>query len=305
MQNLERMLTELAADCYGLTECHIAPGWRVSLPPIGVCALCYTSGEPGKMSVGKSTAIPFPPHSLAVIPAGGHLWLKGPAGTGLRTLEVSHSAFAGPQSDVLQEPIIAGAGDRTTDVVYIPFRANWGITLDLFGSLQAPLLTEFGGDAAVGDAIGAAVAEFREPRFGSGAMCAALTKQLIIMMLRRSLDANDHWPQRLAILQDRPISRVFAEMVAFPGAQYSVTALSLKAGLSRSAFMARFVAALGAPPMVILRDLRMKRAAELFGAKSMTTSQIARAVGYRSRSSFARAFRQAHSDDPSGQRVIE
>ena len=89
---------------------------------------------------------------------------------------------------------------------------------------------------------------------------------------------------------------VFSEMVAFPGTQYSVAALSEKACLSRSAFMARFVAAVGAPPFVVLRELRMRRAAELLASESMTIDQVARAVGYCSRSSFARAFRIVYGD---------
>jgi AraC family transcriptional activator of mtrCDE len=75
-------------------------------------------------------------------------------------------------------------------------------------------------------------------------------------------------------------------------------ALAQKAGLSRSAFMARFVRAIGCSPMVALRQMRMKRAADMLAAKTFSVEQIARAVGYRSCSSFLRAFRQVHGYVP-------
>ena len=130
-------------------------------------------------------------------------------------------------------------------------------------------------------------------------MLTALLKQVIVVLLRRSREASRPWLLQLAALQDPAINRVFSEMVARPGAQYSVATLSEKACLSRSAFMVRFVAAVGAPPFVVLRELRMRRAAELLASEAMTIDQVARAVGYGSRSSFARAFRIVYGVDVS------
>ena len=81
-------------------------------------------------------------------------------------------------------------------------------------------------------------------------------------------------------------------MVARPAADHTVMALAQKAGLSRSAFMARFVRAIGCSPMVAPRQMRMKRAADMLAARTFSVEQIAQAVGYKSRSSFLRAFRQ-------------
>jgi methylphosphotriester-DNA--protein-cysteine methyltransferase len=60
----------------------------------------------------------------------------------------------------------------------------------------------------------------------------------------------------------------------------------------------RFVRAIGCSPMVALRQMRMKRAADMLAAKTFSVEQIARAVGYRSGSSFLRAFRQVHGYVP-------
>ena len=42
----------------------------------------------------------------------------------------------------------------------------------------------------------------------------------------------------------------------------------------------------------------MKRAADMLAARTFSVEQIARAVGYRSCSSFLRAFRQVHGHVP-------
>ena len=82
--------------------------------------------------------------------------------------------------------------------------------------------------------------------------------------------------------------------MARPSADHSVMTLAQKASWSRSAFMARFVRAIGCSSMVALRQMRIKRAADMLAARSFSIEQIARAVGYRSCSSFLLAFRQVH-----------
>jgi AraC family transcriptional activator of mtrCDE len=54
--------------------------------------------------------------------------------------------------------------------------------------------------------------------------------------------------------------------------------------------------------MIILRDLRMRHAADQLGSTSMTVDEIAHHAGYASRSSFVRAFRKAHGCDPTSYR---
>jgi AraC family transcriptional regulator, activator of mtrCDE len=92
--------------------------------------------------------------------------------------------------------------------------------------------------------------------------------------------------------------------VARPGAAHSVQSLAHCAGLSRSAFMARFSDIFGQSPMVTLRDLRMRQAAIDLTTTTMPIDVVALNAGYESRSSFARAFRKAYNRDPSDYRRI-
>jgi AraC family transcriptional activator of mtrCDE len=136
-----------------------------------------------------------------------------------------------------------------------------------------------------------ALAELIAQEVGSGAMSAALLKQVLITILRRSLRAADRWGERFAMLSDPKITRAFSHMVAQPGAAHSVLKLAQTSSLSRSAFMARFAQAFGDSPMAVLRQPRMRRAKTLLATKTLTVDQVAGMVGYSSRGSFYRAFR--------------
>lgn len=68
--------------------------------------------------------------------------------------------------------------------------------------------------------------------------------------------------------------------------------------------MARFSDIFGQSPMVILRDLRMRRAAINLTTTTMSVDVVAQNAGYKSRSSFVRAFRKAYERDPSDYRQI-
>ena len=134
---------------------------------------------------------------------------------------------------------------------------------------------------------------------GSGAMATALLKQVIVALVRRSLQSLHVWAERFSALSDPRIARALAEMVASPSKQHNVETLANSAGMSRSAFMARFKEVVGSSPMTILRSLRMREAAILLGRPKASLDQIAHDVGYASRSSFLRAFKEAHGCDPS------
>jgi AraC family transcriptional activator of mtrCDE len=99
-------------------------------------------------------------------------------------------------------------------------------------------------------------------------------------------------------MKDPPIARAYAIMLARPGAAHSVSTLAEAANLSRSAFMARFSQALGCSPMLALRQARMQRAASLLAVSGASLEQVARSLGYKSTSSFARAFHSVLGKEP-------
>jgi AraC family transcriptional activator of mtrCDE len=179
------------------------------------------------------------------------------------------------------------------------FNATFGQSVGLFRELQEPVVEKFEPTDKIGLKLREAVEELCAQELGMGAMTASLLKQVIVALVRRSMKSSSSWRTRFSILADRQITRAFADMVARPGAAHTVKSLAHSAGLSRSAFMARFSEIFGRSPMAVLRDLRMRQAALDLTTTSDPVDIVAYNAGYESRSSFVRAFRKAYSVDPS------
>lgn len=184
------------------------------------------------------------------------------------------------------------------------FTVLFGQSVRLFGELREPVIEQFEPADKIDLKLRAAMDELLQQEVGVGAMTSSLLKQILVSLLRRSLRSSERWTERFSILADRQIARGFADIVARPGAAHSVQSLAHSAGLSRSAFMARFSNIFGRSPMGILRDLRMRQAAIELTTTTMPVDVIARNAGYESRSNFVRAFRQAYERDPSDYRRI-
>jgi AraC family transcriptional activator of mtrCDE len=179
------------------------------------------------------------------------------------------------------------------------FRACYGWSVDLFARLKAPIVERFDDDDHVDQKLKSAVCELHGQQVGAGVITEALLKQVLVMLLRRSLKSPGKWIERFALFGDPQIARALADMVSHPGAAHSVDKLSSAAGLSRSLFMARFADEIGRPPMAVLRELRLNRAADLLRLNNCSVDRAARAAGYSSHSSFVRAFKMVYGCDPS------
>ena len=179
------------------------------------------------------------------------------------------------------------------------FNASFGQSVGLFRDLREPVVEQFEPSDKIDGKLREAMNELLSQEVGMGAMTASLLKQVIIALARRSLKSSQSWMDRFSILADRQVTRAFADMVGCPGAAHTVQSLASSASLSRSAFMARFSEIFGRSPMAILRDLRMRQAALDLMTTTTPVDVVAHHAGYKSRSSFVRAFRKAYNVDPS------
>jgi transcriptional regulator GlxA family with amidase domain len=198
-----------------------------------------------------------------------------------------------------------GEADPEIVVICGYFRASYGTSIDLFATLRSPIVEQFEAFDHLAHNLQVVLAELGARELGMRAMTAAVLKQVFVTLLRRSLLSTQTWTERFSMLSDPQIARAFAMMVEMPGAAHSIQSLAQAACLSRSAFMERFRRALEQPPMAILRQLRMRHAASLLAANTLSTEQVARTVGYNSRSSFARAYRKAYGSEPEEPRAVE
>lgn len=295
---LDRLLDTLMVEFVRLSECLVGEGYRLELGGIDAPGLHYNLSGTGRLVVGDREPILLQPHTLVVLPAKSLFRIEVPSG---REPHVTWRTVDG-RSQVFAHGAVRRyvATDAEPVIVLICgyFHASYGASTDLFGTLKAPIIEQFHEGDQVDETLKTALTELVAQEVGFGAMSAALLKQVVVALLRRSLRSMDLWVERFSLLSDPHIARAFAEMVAHPGAPHSVHSLARTAFLSRSAFEARFNKVVGRSPMIILRDLRMRQAAEQLRSTTMTVDEIAHHAGYASRSSFVRAFRQAHGCDP-------
>jgi AraC-like DNA-binding protein len=143
--------------------------------------------------------------------------------------------------------------------------------------------------------------EARELRPGGETVITRLADVVVIEAIRRWLnsapDANRGW---LKAARDQQIGRTVIAIHRSPAAAWTVETLAEVAGMSRSAFAARFTELVGVPAIQYLATWRMHLAHQRLVATDQPISQIAADIGYLSEPAFNKAFKRVF-DAPPGQ----
>lgn len=106
----------------------------------------------------------------------------------------------------------------------------------------------------------------------------------------------------LHALWDPALGPALQRMHGRPADPWTVGDLARTAGMSRSAFAARFKATLGVTPLAYLTRWRMHRAAEMLADGAPDLATVAGAVGYDTHSAFAKAFKRHTGETPGAYR---
>lgn len=298
--DLNNLMQALDIDVIGLTQLLVPHGHRVELGNIDAVAIHYNLSGVGRMSINGGPKMSLRPHLLIIMPPNTPFMIEVDGGSGPMKL-ISRDCWNRKDGILRIE-----APNEQPEIIQICgfFNASFGYSVRLFGELREPVVEQFEPADKIDLKLREAMDELLKEEVGVGAMTASLLKQVIVSLVRRSLRSSQQWTERFSILTDRQVTRAFADMVARPGAGHSIQSLAHSAGLSRSAFMARFSDIFGRSPMAVLRDLRMRQAAIDLTTTAMSIDVVAQNAGYESRSSFVRAFRKAYNRDPSDYRRI-
>lgn len=135
-----------------------------------------------------------------------------------------------------------------------------------------------------------ALAELARPRCGTATVMQGYVQAIIVHVLRNAIEQGTVTSGVLAGLADPRLSRVLVALHDAPAQDWNVERMAGLAGMSRSAFMARFAKVLGVPPASYLRQFRMTRARHDLSAGAKTRT-VARRYGYGSTEAFSRALR--------------
>lgn len=136
-------------------------------------------------------------------------------------------------------------------------------------------------------------------RPGGETVITRLADVLVIQAIRSWLDsspaAHIGW---LAALRDEHLGRALSELHRDPAAPWSVAALAQRAGMSRSAFSARFTEVVGESAMRYLTHWRLSLAHSHLQHSTEPLAAIAEQFGYASEVAFSRAFKREFAVTP-------
>ena len=149
-------------------------------------------------------------------------------------------------------------------------------------------------------------AEMAEQAPGSEVISTRLAEVLFIQALRAHMRAaaevcNPGW---LRAIFDPQIGAALKSIHANAGGPWTVESLADAAGMSRSAFAARFKKLLGQTPLDYVAEWRMQKAIELLRDGDKKLIEVAHAVGYETDAAFSKAFKRIVGAAPGEYRSI-
>ena len=291
---LDRLLTTLAVRIHAFAMCEIKAGWRLLFEPMEAVTIHYVLAGNGTVRVAGGMDAAYAPFSMIVIPARVPQSLGEP---GTASGEVSSVDNCSLLADGLVK-FTAGDGSRDTLVVCATISASYGGALGLFDQLRGPVVEDVSGSEALRGLFTVLLGEIARPGIGTQALTEALMKQCLILLLRHHLTRLSVRSPFFTLLEDHRLARAITEVLEQPAAPHTVESLASRAGMSRSAFAARFAQVFEQTPIEFVQRARLRLGAHLLQATDLPIKLIAASVGYASRSYFTRAFRNAHGVDP-------
>jgi AraC-like DNA-binding protein len=289
----ERLLVLLDVQLHAFAVCEVSHASGLRLAGTDAVVVHYILAGAGVLVMADGTRFEFGPDTLIVLPPGSSHDLLEPSGT--PTL-VRGKDVAAPWGDGMirfstggpEAAILSACGTISAD----------GGGLDLFGNLREPVCEDLSDNQVVRSAFGQMLTELQGPRFGSRPLTDALMKQCLILALRNQIERGETRLLPVLGLQDPRLMPALLAMIEDPAREHSLEQLAKACGMSRSLFTGRFAEALGRPPMDLLKQIRLHRAAGLLRSTKLPMQMVAIAVGYTSRSYFSQAFKAAYGAGP-------
>lgn len=226
------------------------------------------------------------PFSLAIVPRGAEHSLE--CG---RDVRAERRIKGPPPPDAGTVLLIAGdAAVAELQVACGIVHVAYGDSLGLFQNLHEVLVADLSGSPQVRSAFEGIVEEQASGEPGSETIVAAYMNQCLVHLLRHlCADTNSQIPW-LSALDDPALGAALDAILYDIAAPHTVESLAETSVMSRSTFSDHFSKTFACTPMTFLRDLRLRRSAQLLAKSNMAIDKIAKRVGFSSRSHFSHLF---------------
>lgn len=218
---------------------------------------------------------------------------------GLRPVDGHHLVQPSPEGGIAR--IVHGGGGEPTHLV-CGFLGSDEARNPLIASLPKMLKLDVRRGTSgnwIEASVRFAAAELAEGRLATSGVLSRLSELLLVEAVRHYAatlpDGEAGW---LKGLKDPQIGRALALIHRDVGAPWSAEDLAREVAMSRSAFMERFTALVGVPPIRYLTAWRLRTARLQLRETGKTVAQLAHAVGYESVEAFSRAFKREFGVSP-------
>lgn len=284
---LEKLFENLAITVDPFATCRVADGWRLRLPSRDWVTLHYILQGDGELKLGSGELRALPSNALAVMPAG----ITHAIQCGVVSNETGVDGQGDPEAPLCE--LVAGPLEELRLIVACGrVQVIYAGGMGLFDHLQEAIVLDFSDSTQMRSIFEMLIAEYEQSGPASAAMMTALMNQCLIQVLRRVSQQADGALPWLSALDDRRLARVVETILNHPEQHHTLELLASVANMSRSTFARHFEQCFGRTPMDYLRDVRLRRAAQLLRLGGQSVDSVASKVGFASRSHFSRAFHE-------------
>jgi AraC family transcriptional activator of mtrCDE len=294
---LNHLLAVLDIGVTHFTICNIRDGWGMRFDACKTASLHYCLTGVGTLAANGLPPIQLEPHSFVLLPPGIGYRLESASS---KPVQIERRGrLRGAPSKESVPTLIAGDGRQGIETACGELHIGLPNGSELFTSLEKPLVVQFSNTNGLREQFAMLLAESARPGVGSRVLTEALLKQCLILALRRWVESDPSPLPWLAAMADTRLSCTLQTIFEQPAVAYTVDSLAMIAGMSRSAFAAAFQRAFGQSPMSLVKLVRLRRASELLITTALPIAEVAKRVGFSSRSNFSVVFSQLHGMDPS------
>jgi AraC family transcriptional activator of mtrCDE len=290
---LEKLFDNLELKVEPFATCRLSEGWRLRLPCRDWVTLHYILAGDGELKLGSGEVLPMPKNSLAVMPPN----LVHSVQCGTVRNETGIDGQGDPGAPLCE--LVAGYLDQVALTIACGrIQANYAGGPGLFNHLNEAIVLDFSDNPNMRQIFDALVEEYKKSGPACAAMMTALMNQCLIEVLRHAEAQFGGTLPWLSALDDPRLSKVVETILDHPEQAYTLESLADIGAMSRATFIRHFERCFSRTPMDYLRDVRLRRAAQLLQIGSIPVDSVGSKVGYESRSHFSHAFHQQYGVSP-------
>ncbi|MEC9243451.1 MAG: AraC family transcriptional regulator [Pseudomonadota bacterium] len=256
--------------------------WRIRREEVGKAYYCLIFTGKARLEVEEEPPVDLYQGDFVLVPAAQSFSMSS----------IDPGAPAGLES----RPVIMPDGRALIGPEDVPATVQALVGYCSFGAPDAELLVSLLPAMAVARGVqrlGALARlvrdEARAERPARDVVLEHLLQVLFIEALRSVTDTGEI-PGLMRGLADERLAQPLRAIHAEPYRAWNIAELACSAGLSRSAFFARFNDVMGMAPMEYLQSWRMTLAKHMLRSRKHSIAQVAMKVGYGSTSAFSSAF---------------